>query len=67
MHEPIVYEFDIWISKSCCVEMTGQELEKPVVRGYDVVHMLLSFRKEWLVSRSELLLAIKRVRMASYN
>ena len=63
MHQSAVDQLYVRITKTCGIEMTREELQKSIVRGNDVVYVLLPFRKIWLVCRCEFLFTVERVGM----
>lgn len=63
MHDTSVHQLYICIAKARGVEVTRQELHKPVMGSNDVVDVLLFFRQVRLISRGELLFTVEWIRM----
>jgi hypothetical protein len=67
VNKAIVYQLYFRIAKSRSIKVAGQELQKPVMRRYQVVDMLLVFREGLFICWGELLFAIERIRMPMIN
>lgn len=64
VNQSVVDEFYVGIAETCSVEMTRQKLQEPIVRGNDIIDVLLPFRKIRLICGSEFLLPIEWIWMS---
>ena len=67
VYQSHIYTLNIRLAEPRCAEMTGEELQQSKMRCYQIIDVLLSFGKSFLVRGSKFLLAIEGVRMTAHK